>query len=151
MSEHHPRAIHRAPEPSHGTSGEWRFTDLIDELGLTFDLLDDTRAWRERAVYEITLRHHDHVDITTAYQIRLPLELVRKYRPNIGRGEPIRLVLPFTVRSKQLLLNVDFKGAHDNRIALLCRSDIARLQAAYLSHVTPDPDVTFGKATISNV
>ena len=36
--------------------------DLSEEWSLTFELLDDTQAWRERAVHEILLRDSDHVD-----------------------------------------------------------------------------------------
>lgn len=109
--------------------------DLVDEWGLTFALLDDTRTWRERVVHEIVLRDSDHVAATTAYQIRLPLELIHEYEPNARRGDLVRLLLPFTVRSNQLLLNIDFTGVANSPTALLLRRDIAQIQAQYLAHV----------------
>lgn len=48
------------------------FIDLANQRDLTFALLDDTKAWRERAIYEIVLRDSDHVDVSTAYQLHLP-------------------------------------------------------------------------------
>ena len=67
-------------------SGEATLFDLTEDWNLTFALLDDTRAWRERAVHEIVLRDSDHVNASTAYQIRLPLELIRDFEPTVNPG-----------------------------------------------------------------
>ena len=72
--------------------------------------LGQTRAWSERAVHEIVLRDSDHVDASTAYQIRLPVESIRDFEPTVKPGDRVRLLLPFTVRPKHLLLNVDCAG-----------------------------------------
>ena len=109
--------------------------DLSNEPRLTFALLDNTRAWRERAVHEFVLRDSDHVEASLACQVRLPLEHVRRFRPGAKRGDSVRLTLPFTIRPKQLLLNVDFVGADGNPVTLLTRQEIAELQAQYLAHV----------------
>lgn len=113
--------------------------DLVDNWHLTFALLDDTRAWRERAVHEIVLRDSDHVDASLAYQIRLPLDLIRRYEPSIQVGDQIRILLPFTVRPKQLLLNVDFTGVEGNPVSLVLRREAAEIQAEYIAHVDGRP------------
>ena len=113
--------------------------DLVHRRDLTFALLDTTKAWRERAVHEFVLRDVDHVYASTAYQIRLPLELVRDYAPDVSRGDLVRLLLPFTVRPNHLLFNVDFTGAKGQSTALLLRTDIAELQAQYIAHVHGRP------------
>ena len=112
--------------------------DLTDEWDCTFALLDDTRGWRERSVYEIVLGDGDSVNTTTAYQVRIPLDLVRQFQPQAESGDWVRLLLPFAVRSKVLLFNVDFKGVRDHPVVLLRRQKIAELQARYLTRLTPD-------------
>ncbi len=109
--------------------------DLADQWGLTFALLDSARVWRQRAVHEFVLRDSDHVDASVAYQVHLPLDLVRRYRPGAAVGDEVRLLLPLTVRSKQLLLNVDFVGAGGQPVTLLLRREIAELQAQYLAYL----------------
>ena len=109
--------------------------DLSNERRLTFALLDDTRAWRQRAIHEFVLRDSDHFEASVAYQIRVPVELIRRYRPGATTGDAVRLVLPFTVRPKELLLNVDFQGADGNAVTLLQRREIADFQAAYVAHL----------------
>ena len=75
----------RSPEP--------RYIDLLNRTDLTFALLDSTRDWRQRAVHEIVLRDSDHVHACTAYQIRLPLEIIRDYEPGANEGDlPARCV-----------------------------------------------------------
>jgi len=51
--------------------------DLSERTDLTCALLDNTRAWRERAVHEIVLRDSDHVDAVLTYQIRIPVTLIQ--------------------------------------------------------------------------
>lgn len=111
------------------------FIDLTDHRGLTFALLDDTKAWRERAVHEIVLRDSDHVNVSTAFQVRVPVDLIRHYEPNIRPGDRVRLLLPFTIRPKQLLLNVDFSSVKGEPCALLPRANGSELQAEYLAHL----------------
>ncbi len=120
---------------------DWGFVyiDLSNERRLTFDLLDDTRAWRERAIHEFVLRDSDHVEASLAYQVRIPLELVQRHKPEAETGDEVRLVLPFTVRPTELLLNVDFQGADKNAVTLLQRREIAAFQAAYVTHVDGRP------------
>jgi len=109
--------------------------DLTSEWGLTFALLDDTRAWRERSVHEFVLRDSDHVESTLTYQIRIPLELLRRYAPQVESGDRVRLLLPYTVRPKQLLLNVEFFADQGPAVSLLLRQEAAELQAQYIAHV----------------
>ena len=111
------------------------FLDLVDQRDLTFALLDDTKAWRERAVHEIVLRDSDHVDVSTAYQVRLPVSVIHRYEPAARPGDRVRLLLPFTIRPKQLLLNVNFLGVKGEPCALLPRARGSELQAAYLAHL----------------
>ncbi len=118
---------------------ESNLIDLVDEWGLTFSLLDDTRAWRERAVYKFVLRDSDHVDVSTAYQIRLPVEMVHPYDRTARPGDLLRVALPFTVRANDLLLDIDFGGVRDNPIALRLRQEIAEMQAQYIAHVDGRP------------
>ena len=117
----------KRPEP--------HYIDLLRHRGLTFALLDSTRDWRQRAVHEIVLRDSDHVHTSTAYQIRLPLEMIQPYAPIAREGDLIRLILPFTVRPNQLILNVDFEGTGDQPMTLLLRREIAKLQAEYVAYV----------------
>ena len=109
--------------------------DLSNERRLTFALLDDTRAWRERAIHEFVLRDSDHVEASVAYQVRIPLELIRRHNAGARTGDEARLLLPFTIRPKELLLDVDFQGADKHAVTLLQRREIAALQAEYLAHV----------------
>ncbi|MCY4372022.1 MAG: hypothetical protein OXF41_21940 [bacterium] len=121
------------------TRPERPYIDLIQRRALTFALLDNTRDWRQRAVHEIVLRDSDHVYASTVYQIRLPLEIVQVFAPSARVGDLARVLLPFTVRPNQLLLNVDFEGIKDKPPALLLRREIAKLQAEYLAHVGGRP------------
>ena len=116
-----------------------KLIDLTDDWALTFALLDDTRSWRERAVHELVLRDSDHVDTTSTYQIRIPLELVRRFEPSAEVGDNLHLLLPFMVRTKELLLNVDFRGPSNNPATLLLRREAAEVQAQYLAHVDGHP------------
>jgi len=113
--------------------------DLSERTDLTCALLDNTRAWRERAVHEIVLRDSDHVDAVLTYQIRIPVPFVQEYEPNARSGDQIRILLPFTIRPKQLLFKVDFIGVQGNSTALLLRDDAARFQAQYIAHVSGMP------------
>lgn len=117
---------------------ETEVIDLTEEWEFTFALLDDTRTWRERSVYELVLGDGDSVNTTTAYQVRIPLHIVRKFQPDAESGDPVRLLLPFAVRSKELLFKVDFKGVRDQPVVLLRRQEIAELQARYLARLAPD-------------
>ena len=47
----------------------------------------------------------------------------------------IRLLLPFSVRSNQLLLNVDLAGIEGELTSLLLRREIAQVQAQYIAYV----------------
>lgn len=127
----HEVRLHEGREPA--------FIDLSEQWNLTFELLDDTPAWRERAVHEILLRDSDHVDGSATYQIRVPLGLVRRYESDAHVGDRVRLLLPFAVRPKRLLLNVDLAGAEGNSASLLLKRDSALVQAGYMSHVDGRP------------
>ena len=120
-------------------SGEAPPVDLTGHWDLTFALLDNARVWRERSVHEIVLRDSDHVNASSAYQMRLPAELIRRFEPTVKPGDRVRLLLPFSVRRKQLLLNVDFAGLKGEPAALLLRQAASELQAAYLAHVDERP------------
>lgn len=109
-----------------------RITDLRDHLDLTYRLLDDTRTWRERVVHKFALGDVDHVQASTTYQLRLPADVVEGFAPEAGRGA-VRLLLPLTVRPKQLLLGLDFSGPIRGECSLLLREQIASIQAGYVS------------------
>lgn len=113
--------------------------DLSEAWSLTFDLLDDTQAWRERAVHEIVLRDSDHVDAVAAYQLRIPLKLVRHYAPSAQAGDSVRLLLPLAVRPKRLLLNVGLGGAEGSPASLVLKRDSTLIQAGYMAHVDERP------------
>lgn len=129
-------------KPPFGNARESKVIDLVDEWEITFALLDDTRAWRHRSVYEIVLGDGDSVSTTTAYQIRIPLDLVRQFEPRAESGDWVRLLLPFAVRPKQLLFKVDFKGVQDHPVTLLRRQEIAELQARYIARIAQDSPVS---------
>lgn len=113
-------------------SGEPRLFDLADNTELTLDLLEDTSEWRERLVCKVVLRDSDHIDFSTGYQIVLPVEMARKHEQGIRAGDRIRLFLPFALRPKQLLLDVDFTGHRGSHAALLLRDKIADIQAQHM-------------------
>lgn len=115
-----------------------RTIDLSSEPEFTFRLLDDTRAWRERSLHEFSLHDSDHVDVKTTYQIRIPTELVAEFQSDVLPGDKLRLVLPFTVRAKELLFDVSIQGAGGSHAALLLRQESASLQAEYLGRLTSD-------------
>ena len=113
-------------------SGEPRLFDLAENTELTLDLLENTPEWRERLVYKVLLRDRDHIDFLTGYQIVLPVEKARKYEPDIQAGDRIRLLLPFALRPKPLLLDIDFTGHGGSHAALLLRDKIADIQAQHI-------------------
>lgn len=96
------------------------------------DLLEDTSAWRERLVCKVLLRDRDHIDFSTGYQIVLPVEMARKHEPGIRAGDRIRLLLPFALRTKQLLLDVDFTVHGGSHAALVLRDKTADIQAQHM-------------------
>lgn len=128
-------------QPTHCRTGQRgpAVIDLSQHWELTFALLDDTWAWRERAVDEFVLRDSDHVRATTAYQIRLPVELIQRFEATVQPGDEIRLLLPFAIRPKQLLLNAEFLGPTESQMTLLLRQVIAEIQAEYIEHVDGRP------------
>lgn len=113
--------------------------DQSEELSITYELLDDARAWRERAVHEILLRDGDHFDASAAYQIRLPLELIRRYEPTVKPGDRVRLLLPIAARPKRPLLNFEIAGAEGSSASLVLKRDAAVVQACYMTHVERQP------------
>lgn len=111
--------------------------DLTNESGLTFALLDDMRAWRQRAVIELELSDSDHVSVESTYQMRIPLSLIRRFQQGVNLGDPVRLVLPFMVRPKgELLLDVNVVGPGRSSAFILLRQDAAKIQTAYLAHLS---------------
>ena len=124
--------------PGGGASRGSGVLDLTDEWELTFRLLDDTRRWRERSVFTMTFGDGDSVTTTTAYQIRLPLVLVREFEPRAEPGDWVRLLLPFASRSKHLLFKIGLKGAGGRHASLLRRREVAALQARYLDRLSRD-------------
>src|SRR5688572_1306178 len=80
-----------SPDNATGATASARSVDLSDCHALTFDLLDDTRAWRERLVQEFVLGDRDHVRSSSSYQLRLPLDLVRSFHPGAESGDTVRL------------------------------------------------------------
>ncbi len=110
--------------------------DLRGARSLTFALLDDTRYWRERLVCELALGDSDHVRCRSAYQLRLPLDLVRNVDPSVRPGDLVRLVLPLAMRPKRLLLGVDFEGPDGAPCVLLLREDGSSLETEYLAYLS---------------
>lgn len=124
--------------------------DLTAESGLTFALLDDMRAWRERAVIEFELSDSDHVFVESTYQMRIPLSLIRRFQQGVNPGDPVRLVLPFMVRPKgELLLDVKVAGPEGNSAFILLRQDAAKIQTSYLAHLSESTGEMEGR--ISNL
>ena len=97
--------------------------DLRSVHELTFRLLDDARSWRERLVHEIVLGDSDHVRASSAYQVRLPLELVHEFAPEARAGEMVQLLLPLTIRPKELMLDVSLTGPNGVPCSLLLREE----------------------------
>ncbi len=109
-----------------------RLFNLAHSHELTLDLLGSASSWRERLVHEIDLRDSDYVDFSTSYQVTLPLDLVKEYEHDVRIGDNVRLMLPFAIRPKQLLLNLDFSGHEGCHVSLLLRDRIADIQARHL-------------------
>ncbi len=127
------------PGTRFGAQCEPAFFDLSEQQDLTFSLMDDTQVWRERAVHEILLRDSDHIDASVSYQIRVPLELVRRHEPTAQVGDRVRLLLPLAVRPKRLLFDVSIEGAEGSSASLILKRDAAPIQAEYMTHLDGRP------------
>lgn len=108
---------------------------LHNEHDITFQLLADPTAWRERVVEKIAIEDADDVRVTSSYQLRLPLRLVQTAWPACKSGDLVRLLLPLTTRPKGVLLDVDLQGLHGHHCQLLLKHQLARLQSDYIAWV----------------
>lgn len=106
---------------------------LHNDLELTHRLLAEPTRWRERVVEKLVIEDADDVAVTSSYQVRLPLDLVRSSLPSAQPGTLVRLLLPLTRRHKAVLLDVDLAGVGGHHCALLLKHQLARLQANYMA------------------
>ena len=106
---------------------------LHNEHDLTFRLLADPTAWRERVVEKIVIDDADDVRVISSYQIRLPLRLIQAAWPSCRSGDHVRVLLPLTTRPKGVLLDVDLHGVPGQHCALLLKHQLARLQTDYVA------------------
>ena len=106
---------------------------LHNEHDLTFRLLADPTAWRERVVEKMVIEDADDVRVTSSYQIRLPLRLIQAEWPACRSGDYVRVLLPLTTRPKGVLLDVDLHGVAGQHCALLLKHQLARLQTDYVA------------------
>jgi hypothetical protein len=109
--------------------------DLREYPELTHRLLDDTRAWRERVVHQFTVGDVDHVQASMSYQVRLPADVVTPFASRAKTGDEVRLLLPLTIRQKELLLGLHFSAPPQGHCTLLLREQIANLQAGYVARL----------------
>ncbi len=116
--------------------------DLTGHFGLTNRLLDDAYLWRQRGVHRFNLADSDHVDAQSSYQVKLPLELVRKAAPAAKKGDLVMLDLPLTTRQKQLLLDVRFSHSDGERMTLLLREENANFVGRYLTSLSGTPPLS---------
>jgi hypothetical protein len=112
-----------------------KVVDLTDDLAFTFQLLDQTHAWRHRLVEYATLGDGDHLNAVSAYQIELPPALMAPWVGH-GHGKRARILLPLTTRSKRPLLRFAIDGPSGAPAQLLLRSSIAVIQAEYLRTIS---------------
>ncbi len=108
---------------------------LHNQYDLTFRLLADPTAWRERVVEKIVIEDADDVRVMSSYQIRLPLRLIQAAWPSCRSGDYVRVLLPLTTRPKGVLLDVDLHGVPGQHCALLLKHQLARLQTDYVAWV----------------
>lgn len=106
---------------------------LHNEHTLTFELLAKPTYWRERVVEKFVVEDADYVAVSSSYQIRLPLRLVRRWVPDVESGALVRLLLPLTTRHKAVLLDVDLAADPSHHCALLLKHQLARLQTNYMT------------------
>ena len=106
---------------------------LHNQQALTYELLAAPTSWRERVIERFVVEDADYVSVSSSYQIRLPLRLIRRWHPGIESGELVRLLLPLTTRHKAVLLDVDLAVSSGHHCALLLKHQLARLQANYMT------------------
>ncbi len=106
---------------------------LHNQLALTYELLSNPTSWRERVVERFVVEDADCVSVSSSYQVRLPLRLIRRWHPGIESGELVRLLLPLTTRHKAVLLDVDMAASPSHHCALLLKHQLARLQTNYMT------------------
>jgi hypothetical protein len=105
-----------------------RVVDLTNDLELTLLLLDDTEAWRQRLVEQVSVGA-PRAQVRSAYQIELPPELVEPYvTPETAT---VKVLVPLTTKPKRLLVRFDLE-ASGRPAHLLTRSDIAVIEAEYI-------------------
>ena len=112
---------------------------LHNEREFTYELLADPMQWRERVVERVAVEDADYVTVSSSYQVRLPLRLVRRRLPTAESGDLVRLLLPLTTRHKGVLLDVDLVASSGHHCALLLKHQLARLQTDYIAWAARPP------------
>jgi hypothetical protein len=107
--------------------------DLTEDAAFFRVLLSDTLAWRERLVERFIFGSGNHVRVTSTYQCELPPDLVKPFLPKSSGATGIRALVPVTSRPKEPVLGFDLRGPGDSQGHLLRRSDIAALEAGYIT------------------
>lgn len=136
------------PHVSSAATAETRLHDLRDEHRFLFALLNDFSSWRERLIEEIVIDDGDHVTTSSSYQIRLPVDTVRRFAHSVRSGDSVRMLVPLTTRPKDLLLGVDLIGPNGSNCFLLLKEQISWLQREYVYTLLGDPERTAGAAAL---
>lgn len=124
--------------------------DLSEDSAFFLELLDDTRAWRERLVVELGFDSPNHARATSSYQINFPPELLRRHI-DLDTTVSANVLLPLTTRPKRPLLHFGLSGPGGSPATLTSRGSIAALQAEYLRDlVEVSPAAAALRPTISN-
>lgn len=105
--------------------------DLTQTTDLTFALLDDTRAWRQRLVEEFVLGSSWHAEVVSSYQIEIPRAVIEPFLDGVS-SERVRAYVPLTTKPKRPLLRFDLVSPRGGSATLLPRHSIAAIQAEYL-------------------
>jgi hypothetical protein len=108
-----------------------RHADLSTSRALTLDLLNGTRAGRERVVEEFVFGSGVHARVISSYQCLLSGDL---FRPHFDGSccDSAALVLPLTTRPKAVLLDLDLKGPNGADALLVRRAETAECQTEQL-------------------
>ena len=108
--------------------------DLSETPEFFLRLLDDTHAWRERLVEELTLGSAAHVRATSSYHVEFPRALLDPHA-DPDKYRSANVLLPLTTRDKGPLLNLDLVGPAGSPVALTPRASIAALETIYLERL----------------
>lgn len=105
--------------------------DLSESSDFVLGLLDDTRAWRQRVVEELTFDSGVHVRASTAMQIDFPPDLLR-HHIDLSTSRCANMLLPIGTRWKHPILGLSIVGHGGAPVHLVTRASIAALEGLYL-------------------